>query len=236
MIDAEEVKTDERRPAVFINRDRALIRPGLRPTGSLDLQKEMRTRWGYKPGTGCYWADYPEEELRPAESVFRTGLKWWALSDLAEIAVYSNAVESLPRIVEAGYGIVVLANQSELVAAGMEIEMAVEVHRAAMGLYRMAGIRIDGSYLCFHEAEQDDCECRLPKPAMFHQAAKDLSLNLGDSWFISADPLLLEAGLTAGLAPERLVQIADGGECARGEFGEVLLDMYYAVNRILGKE
>lgn len=231
MTDVEE--TDERRPAVFINRDRALVHPGLRPIGFLDLQQEMRSRWGYKPGTGCYWADYPEEELRPEEALFRTGLKWWALCDLVGIAVYNIAIEALPRIVAAGYRIVVLANQSELIAGGMEIEMAVEVHRAAIGLYRMSGIRVDGSYLCFHGVEQDDCECRLPKPAMFHQAAADLSIRLEDSWFISADPLLLEAGLVAGLAPERLLQIVDGGDRQRGEFGEVLLDMHYAVNQIL---
>lgn len=63
---------------------------------------------------------------------------------------------------------------------------------------------IDREYYCFHhpEAKVDslrvDCECRKPKPGMLFQAARDLGVDLSQSWLIGDNITDIQTGENAG--------------------------------------
>jgi len=223
------------RPAVFVNRENVLVHPDLRPIGLSEFAAAARKRYGYKPGTACHWIDYPEKEMRSEERAFMRGLRYWLIWEMAHVRFFRMAIEGLRRLAEAEYLVVVVANQGELLEAGMEIELLPELHRSIVAGCRMCGARVDASYLCFH-LPSESCDCRLPNPRLLVQAAEDMQIDLTRSWMIDSRGTFLEGGLQAGLPPERLIRVNEGGDEQHGEFGEPLCDAWYAVNRILGDD
>jgi D-glycero-D-manno-heptose 1,7-bisphosphate phosphatase len=63
-----------------------------------------------------------------------------------------------------------------------------DINRRLIGEIERAGGRVDGVFMCPH-TPADQCDCRKPKPGLFLQAARQLSLDvqrslaIGDRWF-----------------------------------------------------
>ncbi len=66
------------------------------------------------------------------------------------------------------------------------------------------GTLLDGEYYCFHHPEakvdrlKGNCECRKPKPGLLLQAAKDMDIDLSQSWMIGDNITDVKAGVAAG--------------------------------------
>ena len=60
------------------------------------------------------------------------------------------------------------------------------------------GGKIAGIYYCPHGWDEG-CECRKPRPGMFHQAAREHHINLKKTIFIGDDERDVLAGNTAGI-------------------------------------
>ena len=60
-----------------------------------------------------------------------------------------------------------------------------------------AGAGIDYIYYCPHDWDEG-CLCRKPKPGMFYQAQKELSLDLSRCWMLGDDERDMHAGGDAG--------------------------------------
>ncbi len=66
------------------------------------------------------------------------------------------------------------------------------------------GAFLDGEYYCFHhpKAKVDklraNCECRKPKPGLLIQAARDMDIDLSQSWMIGDGLNDVRAGKEAG--------------------------------------
>jgi D-glycero-D-manno-heptose 1,7-bisphosphate phosphatase len=66
------------------------------------------------------------------------------------------------------------------------------------------GAVVDDEYYCFHHPEATDeklrtrCECRKPRPGLLLQAAKDMNIDLSQSWMIGDGVTDIKAGKTAG--------------------------------------
>jgi D-glycero-D-manno-heptose 1,7-bisphosphate phosphatase len=70
------------------------------------------------------------------------------------------------------------------------------MHRAA----QQVGAEIDAVFFCPHAAD-DNCDCRKPKPGMFHEIAQRLDVNLKGVPTIGDSLRDLQAGFVAGCAP-----------------------------------
>ena len=64
-------------------------------------------------------------------------------------------------------------------------------------LLRTDGLAFDGVYACTH-TEVDACDCRKPKPGSLLKAARDLDIDLANSWMVGDSPRDMEAGRAAG--------------------------------------
>lgn len=121
------------------------------------------------------------------------------LADPEGVSLIPGAVEGMHLLVEAGFVLVVITNQSGIARGlyGLEDYRAV-ADRLDVELAR-EGLRLDGTYFCPHHPEfSGPCPCRKPDLGMYLQAARELGLDLPNSFFIGDRQKDVEPGRVLG--------------------------------------
>jgi|SRR3954467_6701594 D-glycero-D-manno-heptose 1,7-bisphosphate phosphatase len=118
------------------------------------------------------------------------------LSSIDDIEVFEFTRAALDILHAAGYLLVVVTNQSG-VARGYLDEPELKsindaVLRALDGLF-------DAFYFCPH-APADNCSCRKPRSGMIDDAAKELNIDIANSWIVGDKKSDIETGFNSGLA------------------------------------
>lgn len=120
--------------------------------------------------------------------------------DPEQMVIYPDAGPALRQMQLAGYRLIVVSNQSG-VARGYFAEAALAaVWEQLTSLFAPFGVTFDGFYYCPHQPAGTvgeyaiDCECRKPQPGMLRQAAKELTIDLTESWMIGDILHDVEAG------------------------------------------
>jgi len=155
------------------------------------------------------------------------------LHDPDQVVLIPGTAEALKMIRSAGYLAVVVTNQSGI-ARGMYSEADTHaVHRRINELLQAEGTQIDAFYLCPHHPKHSgECSCRKPAPGMLLAAARDLQIQLEDS-FMAGDRISdLDAGRNAGCRASYLVRTGYGSnlvEEARAAGYPVAADLREAV-------
>ena len=110
-----------------------------------------------------------------------------------------GVAEALKRLRAVGYVLVVVSNQSGI-ARGMYDREALRLLEEWVNEELAAkNAAIDAWYYCPHLPEiTGPCECRKPEPGLLLQAARDLDLDLANSWMIGDRVRDVQAGLAAG--------------------------------------
>lgn len=126
------------------------------------------------------------------------------ISDESQVRLKPRAAVALKLLKERGYRLVIISNQSA-VARGLLTEKKLgEIHDHLKALLAQEGAYLDGIYYCpFHpegsvEKFRQDSELRKPRPGMLLLAARELDLDLTQSWMIGDDDRDIEAGKAAG--------------------------------------
>jgi len=135
-----------------------------------------------------------------------------------------GAVEGLRRLVEAGFEIAIVTNQSGI-GRGYFDEASYQAFRAHVEK-DLAGhdIPIARTYHCPH-APDSGCACRKPKPGMLLRARDELAADLAASFVVGDRPHDLELAERAGCAGSVLIDPAGSAGSAR--------DLLEAADRIL---
>lgn len=107
------------------------------------------------------------------------------------------------------------------------------------------GARLDGISYCLHhpeatiEAYRAVCECRKPRPGLLLQAARELHVDLAQSYMIGDSPKDIQAGRAAGCRTI-LVDYGNGhpalGQEPGFESDFIAYDLFDAVRHIQGRE
>ena len=108
--------------------------------------------------------------------------------------------EALKRLQDAGFLLVVVTNQSGIGRGFFSLETVDALHEHMRELLREYGVELNGIYLCPH-GPNEGCECRKPKPGMLLQAAKDLGIDLEQSYMVGDQLSDVQAGIRAGCCP-----------------------------------
>ena len=111
---------------------------------------------------------------------------------LGEVEVLPGVKEAVAALRAAGWICVMVTNQPEI-ATGRASRRAVE----AINAWLKGRLGLDAVCMCPHR-DQDQCECRKPKPGMLHAAATALSLDLGRSVMVGDRWRDVGAGRAAG--------------------------------------
>jgi D,D-heptose 1,7-bisphosphate phosphatase len=121
-----------------------------------------------------------------------------------QVKLLDGVPEALSELRTMGYKLIVASNQSA-VARGIVSEKALEeIHNRLREVLARKGAYIDRIYYCPYHPDgvvpryRRESDWRKPNPGMFLAAAKDMSIDLNQSWVVGNSDSDIEAGLRAG--------------------------------------
>ena len=125
-----------------------------------------------------------------------------------ELRLLPGVSEAVRRINESGYLAVVVTNQPVIARGEVTVEQLRTIHNKLETLLGQDGAFVDAIYYCPHHPHKGyegeipelkiDCDCRKPKPGMLLQAAKDLNIDLSQSFVVGDGQNDILAGQAAG--------------------------------------
>ncbi len=138
-----------------------------------------------------------------------------------ELEILPGIGPPLRALRERGFRLVIVTNQS-VVGRGLAThDDLARIHEKLQSELKRMACYIDAIYYCPHVPEER-CSCRKPQPGLILKAAKDLGIDVNDSWMIGDKEIDLEAAKRAGCRGVRV-------ETNRG-------DLHQAVSIIIRKE
>jgi D-glycero-D-manno-heptose 1,7-bisphosphate phosphatase len=108
-----------------------------------------------------------------------------------------GAIEGVRLLCEAGFGVVVVTNQSGI-GRGRYTERDFQRFQAHLVRdFAAQGAHIEASYFCPH-VPWEGCGCRKPAPGMLERAASEHDVDLARSWVVGDQPSDIELAARAG--------------------------------------
>ena len=112
--------------------------------------------------------------------------------NLSDVEVIVGVKEAIKLLHENKFEIVVVTNQPD-VARGVVTRESVELINSYLG----HELGIEHFYTCFHD-DLESCGCRKPMPGLLQSAARELGLDLKDSFMVGDRWRDIDAGQAAG--------------------------------------
>ena len=140
------------------------------------------------------------------------------LADPSKIFFYPGAATALRRLQRAGFRLVIVTNQSGVGRGYFTLAQAQRVSRRFCELLRRQGVRIDRVYMCPHRPDAG-CRCRKPNPFLARKAARELKIDLENSYMIGDQVRDLQLAKNAGL--RGVLVLTGGGRAARSEAARI---------------
>lgn len=135
------------------------------------------------------------------------------LHDPDGVELLPGAAEGLKHMMDKGFGLVVLTNQSG-VGRGYFDEASVHACNSRLSsLLADHHVVIEGYYYCPHTPE-DSCDCRKPAPGLAQQAVADLGFDPAEAYMIGDKAADMGIGKAIG-AQTILVRTGKGSEQER---------------------
>jgi D-glycero-D-manno-heptose 1,7-bisphosphate phosphatase len=112
--------------------------------------------------------------------------------------------EAINKFHELGFKVIIVSNQPGVAKGYLSRETFDKIRKRMNDELVKGGASLDGEYYCFHHPEAKvrrlkvNCECRKPRPGLLLQAAKDLDVDLSQSWMIGDGLTDVKAGKSAG--------------------------------------
>lgn len=114
-------------------------------------------------------------------------------------------VELLPGVIEglrlfrrAGYGLILVTNQSGIGRGYLTEKILGQIHRELERQLAAEGVYLDAILYCPHTPE-DNCVCRKPEPGLVQQAVLRFGFDAADAIMIGDKPADLELGRRCGM-------------------------------------
>ena len=157
-----------------------------------------------------------------------------------EVMFLPGVFESLRRLANTSYKIIVISNQSAIRRGLVTIATVEDIHRRMTEAVESHDGRIDSFVYCPHRPEEE-CDCRKPRAGMLLRSARRFSLDLtqcllvGDAvsdvqaaWAVGCQPILVRTG--RGWESLPLLRESEGGPTV------VVDDLSAAVDWILSQD
>lgn len=114
-----------------------------------------------------------------------------------EFQFIHRAQESIARLTDAGLPVIVVTNQSAINRGIVPASTVEDIHHRMVAEVEARGGRIARIYYCPHRPDEH-CDCRKPQPGMLLQAARELGIDLEDSYLIGDALADIQAAQTVG--------------------------------------
>ena len=146
---------------------------------------------------------------------------------LAEFEILPEVSAACAKLKAAGFLLIVTTNQPDVGRGTLAKEVVEKIHA-----HMTAQLPIDRVEVCFHPGKGlSDCDCRKPKPGMLLRAAKELNIDLAQSWMVGDRWRDVDCGHAAGCRTvfidrgysEELKQKPDFSARHLGEAADIIL-------------
>jgi D-glycero-D-manno-heptose 1,7-bisphosphate phosphatase len=113
---------------------------------------------------------------------------------LAEFEILPEVPAACAKLKAAGFLLVVATNQPDVGRNIMKKEVVEEIHAEMR-----RRLPLDRVEVCYHSGRPDDeCDCRKPRPGMLQRAARELGIDLAQSWMVGDRWRDVDCGHAAG--------------------------------------
>ena len=115
-------------------------------------------------------------------------------ASLNEFEILPDVPAACARLKQAGFLLVVVTNQPDVGRGTLQQETVAAIHAEMC-----RRLPIDRVEVCYHSGkDQADCDCRKPKPGMLLRAARELGIDLPQSWMVGDRWRDIDCGHAAG--------------------------------------
>ncbi|HEY5798824.1 MAG TPA: D-glycero-beta-D-manno-heptose 1,7-bisphosphate 7-phosphatase [Burkholderiaceae bacterium] len=156
----------------------------------------------------------------------------------AEWRALPGSLEAIARLNQNGYRVVVASNQSGVARKLFDMTMLNAIHQKMHAQAQAMGASIDAVFFCPHAAI-DSCDCRKPRPGMFHEIAQRLKVSLKGVPTVGDSLRDLQAGFVAGCSPYLVLTGKGSKTHATGGLPpgtQVFNDLHAVVDNLLGAD
>ena len=138
------------------------------------------------------------------------------IKSLEEFVLIPGSVKAISELSKAGWPIFVVTNQSGLERGLYNEASLAEMHRYLYKKVTELGGDIQAIYYCPHHPDSE-CECRKPKPGLFHQLALEHHIDLSRSYYVGDKMTDIEVALQIKAKPV-LVRTGKGEKTLKHKF------------------
>jgi len=122
------------------------------------------------------------------------GGKPFAPTSLRDFEIFPESAAACERLKRAGFLLVVVTNQPEVGRGTLKRETVEAMHAKLL-----RELPIDRIEVCYHPGHgASDCNCRKPKPGLLLHAARELGIDLKQSWMVGDRWRDIDCGHAAG--------------------------------------
>ena len=101
-------------------------------------------------------------------------------ASLSEFEIFPGVSDACTKLRQAGFLLVVVTNQPDVGRGVLKKEVVEMIHEEMCRL-----LPIDHVEVCYHPGKgASNCDCRKPKPGMLLRAARELGIDLTQSWMV----------------------------------------------------
>lgn len=127
------------------------------------------------------------------------------LTSLDMLKLIRGAGAAIKRLNEAGYKVVLVTNQSGVARGYFPESLVDDAHGLLRRMLMEHGALLDGIYYCPHHPTAGKtaytvvCDCRKPETGLLDRAARDLAIDLKQSFMVGDKWIDVELGHRAGM-------------------------------------
>lgn len=126
------------------------------------------------------------------------------INDPSQVRLLDGIPESLAELKRMGYMLIVVSNQSGVARGIVSEKVLAQIHERLEQLLAQEGARLDKIYYCPYHPDgaipqyRKESDWRKPSPGMFLAAAKEMNIDLAESWAVGNGLRDIQAGRNAG--------------------------------------
>lgn len=121
-----------------------------------------------------------------------------------QFTLINGVGQAIKKLREHDYKVILVSNQPGIAKGFLSEDIFQNIRQRMNNLLALSGAALDGEYYCLHHPEAEiiklrtKCECRKPEPGLLLKAAREMDIDLSQSWMVGDGITDIQAGKRAG--------------------------------------